>query len=63
MDAESVMETYILLDVRKDSFKGIRDVGNVEFRMAEIGEQVWKIPLHAVVCAPQTTMGVVPFVD
>jgi len=54
------METHVLLDVREDSLKGIGGVGNVQFWMAKVDEKVWKISLHAVVGAPQSTMGVVP---
>ena len=54
------METHILLDMREDSFEGIRSVGNVEFRVAEVGEEVRKIPFYAVVGTANSTMGVVP---
>lgn len=60
MDAESSVKTDILLDMREDSFEGIACVGNVELWIAQVCEQIWKIPLYAVVGTPQATMGVVP---
>ena len=54
------MESHILLDVREDSFEGIAGVGNMEFRMAKVDEEVWKISLHTVVGTPQSSVRVVP---
>ena len=54
------MKTHILLDVREDSLKGIGGVGNVEFWMMEVDEEMWKISFHAVIGTPKSAMGVVP---
>lgn len=54
------MQSHILLDVREDSFQGIGSVGNVEVRIAEVSEEVGKIPIHTVVGTPNSAMGVVP---
>ncbi len=54
------MKTNILLDVCEDSFQRIGGVGDVEFRMMKVDEEVWKIPLHTVVGTPKSAMGVVP---
>jgi len=54
------METHVLLDVREDSFERIARVGNVQLWMSQVREEVRKIPLHAVVGTPQSTMRVVP---
>ena len=54
------MKTYVLLDVCENSLEGIRSVGNVEFRMAKVDEEVWKISLHTVIGTPQSPMSVVP---
>ena len=60
MDAQSSVESHILLDVCEDSFEGIRGIGNVEIGMTEVGEEVGKIPLDAVVGTPGSAMCVVP---
>ena len=54
------METDILLDMREDSFEGIAGVGNIEFRMAKVDEEVWKISFHTIVGTPKSPVRVVP---
>lgn len=60
MHAQSAVDTHVLLDMREDSFERIRGVGDVQLWMIEVNEQVWQIPLHAVVGAPQSGMSVMP---
>ena len=60
MDAQSSVKTEILFDVRKNSFKRIGGVGNMQCGMMKIGEEVGKIPLDAVVGTPGSAMRVVP---
>lgn len=54
------MEVHVLLEVGEDSFEGIRGVGNIQVRISEVGKQVGKIPFHAVVGAPNSSVCVVP---
>ena len=54
------MQSHVLLDVRENSFERIGSIGDVEFWVAQVDEEVWKISLHAVVGAPKSAMGVVP---
>lgn len=58
--SQSSVESDILLDVREYSFERIRGVGNVEFGIFKVNKEMRKIPLHAVVGAPNSAMGVVP---
>ena len=60
MHAKSSMESHTFLDVRENSLEGICRVGDIESRMIEIHEEVWKISLHTVVGAPKSSMRVVP---
>ena len=60
MDAQSSVKTEVLLDVRKDSFKRIGGVGNIQSRMMKVGEQVGKIPFDAVVSTASSAMRVMP---
>ena len=60
MEAQSSVKTQILLDVGEDSFEGIGGVGNLEMRIAEVGEDMREIPFHTVVGAPKSAMRVVP---
>lgn len=54
------MQSDSLLNVREDSFERIRGVGDVQIRVIKVDEEVWKVPLHAVVGAANSAMRVVP---
>ena len=54
------MESHVLLDMGEDPLEGIGGIGNVQVGVAEVGEKVREIPLHAVIGAPNSAMGVVP---
>ncbi len=51
----------MLFDVREHTLQGIGGIGDGEFRMTQVDEQVWKVPLYAVIGTPDPAMGVVPF--
>lgn len=60
MDAKSSVESHVLFDVREASLEGIGGIRDVQFGMPEVGEEVGKVPFHAVVGAPQSPARVVP---
>ena len=58
---QSSVQANFILDVREGSVEGIRRIRNLEVRVTFEGEEKWKVALCALVGAPDSAMGVVPF--
>ena len=61
MKFQSSVQANFILDVREGSVEGIRRIRNLEVRVTFEGEEKWKVALCALVGAPDSAMGVVPF--